>query len=68
MYAIENGKKIRLVATFYHLTIAREIIQTSDTSYDLALYKDGKKIYSIVAEELQAYNLAYQIKRGVVIK
>lgn len=34
MYAIENGKKIRLVATFYHLTIAREIIQTSDTSYD----------------------------------
>ena len=50
MYAIENGKKIRLVATFYHLTIAREIIQTSDTSYDLALYKDGKKIYSIIAE------------------
>ena len=48
LYAIENGRKVRLLATFYHLRTAREIIQTSDTSYDLALYKDGKEIYSIV--------------------
>lgn len=48
LYAVENGRKVRLLATFYHLKTAREIIQTSDTSYDLALYKDGKKIYSIV--------------------
>lgn len=47
LYAVENGRKIRLLATFYHLRTAREIIQTSDTSYDLALYKDGKEIYSI---------------------
>lgn len=49
LYAMEKDKKICLLATFYHLRTAKEIIQTSMTTYDLALYnKDGKKIYSIV--------------------
>lgn len=50
LYAMEKGKKICLLATFYHLRTAKEIIQTSMTTYDLALYKDGKKIYAIVIE------------------
>ncbi len=50
LYATEKGKKIRLLATFYHLRTAKEIIQTSDTSYNLALYKNGKKIYSVVLD------------------
>ena len=48
LYAIKDNKKIRLVATFYHLKTAKEIIQTSSTGYDLALYLQNKKIYSIV--------------------
>ena len=50
LYAVEKGEKIRLLATFYHLRTAKEIIQTAMTTYDLALYKDDKKIYSIVPE------------------
>ena len=50
LYAIVNGRKTRLLATFYHLKTAKEIIQTSTTSYDLALYFNKKKIYSIVSD------------------
>lgn len=50
LYAIRNGKKIRLLATFYHLGTAKEIINTSDTTYNLALYRQHKKVYSIFRE------------------
>ncbi len=50
LYAIEQGKQIKLIATFYHLQTAKEIMQTSITTYNLALYKDNKKIYSIIPE------------------
>ena len=48
LYSMVKGKRKRLLATFYDLEIAKEIINTSITSYDLALYKNGKKIYSII--------------------
>ena len=49
LYAIKNGKKVLLLATFYHLKTAKEMVQTSITGYDLALYSNNKKLYSIIA-------------------
>ena len=51
LYAVSSdGKKVRLLATFYHLQTAKEMIQTSITSYDLTLYYNKKKIYSIISD------------------
>ena len=48
LYAMLNNKRIRLLATFYHLQTAKEIINTSMTSYELALFYGQEEIYSIV--------------------
>lgn len=50
LYSMVNGKRKRLLATFYDLEIAKEIINTSMTSYDLALFQKQEKIYSISFE------------------
>lgn len=50
LYSMVNDKRKRLLATFYNLEIAKEIINTSMTSYDLALFYKQEKIYSIAFE------------------
>jgi len=50
LYSMVNGKRKHLLATFYNLEIAKEIINTSMTSYDLALFYKQEKIYSIAFE------------------
>ena len=50
LYSMVHGKRKRLLATFYDLETAKEIINTSMTSYELALFHKQKKIYSIAFE------------------
>ena len=47
LYAMMNNKRVRLLATFYYLQTAKEIINTSMTSYELALFLGQDEIYSI---------------------
>ena len=51
LYAMLNNKRTRLLATFYHLETAKEIINTSMTSYELALYYGQEEIYSITTRK-----------------